>query len=275
LREGGGKNEITTGSYLAIKFALTQNVRRILSAKDYCLPRYNLIRKNSGIKTILLFATFFFCFLSQSFAQSSSCSGTKSCFGGQISVSCDAECPTCVVKCLNDSLVACGVSCPTPTPRRQCSPKCCMPKQNLNCDDGKFRPYGTKTCISCLDTGVNKCNNETGYATECSAGYYLTSETCSLCPTGNSCSGGTNQPVLCDAGTYAAAGSTSCSSCAAGTYSAAGSDVCDSCGAGVATCNAETGAALSCETSYKLENGACVYCTGGICIDRQRPGILL
>jgi hypothetical protein len=82
------------------------------------------------------------------------------------------------------------------------------------CATGKYRNSVGTTCASCSNypSPVTACNPTTGAATECAAGYYLNSGTCSICPAGNSCAGGTSQPVLCAPGTYAAAGSTSCSS---------------------------------------------------------------
>ncbi|MDR2337422.1 MAG: hypothetical protein LBE20_02090, partial [Deltaproteobacteria bacterium] len=168
-------------------YFIVHDVKKLSDISDYSRKLFLQIYENLWIKNILLCFVAFFISLGSHiyfpqlvYSQSSTCSGTKSCFGGAFIVGCNDMCPTCYMRCANGSFVACGESCPanSSAPRRKCSSKCCMSKPDLTCDDGKYRPYGTKICVSCLDSGVSKCNNETGEATECTAGNKLSSGKC-------------------------------------------------------------------------------------------------
>ncbi|MDR2337661.1 MAG: hypothetical protein LBE20_03300, partial [Deltaproteobacteria bacterium] len=133
-------------------------------------------------------------------------------------------------------------------------------------------------------------------ATACAAGNYLDVASCSSCPAGSSCAGGSNAPAQCAAGSYAAAGATSCASCAAGMktctspngyastcsagyykngnactacaagkYSTDGNTAtsCTSCAAGMKTCTSPNGYASTCSAGYYKNGNACTACAAG------------
>ena len=103
--------------------------------------------------------------------------------------------------------------------------------------NGTGTVYNGQQEIFNLISGTN--TSVTLYAkwTKCSAGTYLS---------GNSC-------VQCSAGYYSAAGANNCSACAAGQYSGVGAASCTACGAGTYS----TGASSSCSTCT-----AGYYCPG-------------
>ena len=119
------------------------------------------------------------------------------------------------------------------------------------CPDGTYSEAGASSCsVGCIDesnctkgTGVNtmacnaahKCEIET-----CSAGYYLTSGSCVICP----------------AGSYAAVGSTECSACADGSISPAGSAECTTCTSGYEYNHIVC--LPSCPTGYEPVGNACI-----------------
>ena len=98
-----------------------------------------------------------------------------------------------------------------------------------------------------------------GHGIICSSGEYLAQgqSTCSTCPAGSACDGGTFEVsttsdqgrTQCSAGTYAAAGSSSCTNCVAGTYSAAGAGSCTVCAGGKTSSAGATSCGTNCSNS--------------------------
>ena len=104
------------------------------------------------------------------------------------------------------------------------------------------------TCIACSTAFPNckTCSNYMSLCSKCNPGYYLSSNSCQLCPLGLYCEDGLRKES-CPAGTYSTAtgatSSSTCTTCPSGSYCEGGSSI-ESCPAGTYS---EQGAS-KCET---------------------------
>ncbi|MBP3615950.1 MAG: hypothetical protein J6J27_03485 [Alphaproteobacteria bacterium] len=151
------------------------------------------------------------------------------------------------------------------------------------CPTGQWAVAGSKSCTSCLTTGVATCDSKTGKVLSCQTGYnllngacskpavtaascvagqYFNGTSCVSCAAGKYSSAGASSCSACSAGTYSVAGSSTCSACSAGTYSAAGASSCSACSAGTYSV-AGSSSCLTCPTgTWSSSNaGSCSNCT--------------
>ena len=99
--------------------------------------------------------------------------------------------------------------------------------------------------------------------TKCSAGTYLSGNTCTACPAGKYSAAGSSNCSTCAAGTYSAAGSSSCSNCAAGTYSTGGAASCTTCTAGYYCPGGTNRQQCSAGTYSAAGSSSCSNCAAG------------
>ena len=83
--------------------------------------------------------------------------------------------------------------------------------------------------------------------TKCTAGTYLSGNTCKTCAAGTYSSDAADSCLNCAAGKYSKAGASSCSNCAAGKWSNVGSSSCK----------------LDCDAGYACKDGSRTQCTAG------------
>ena len=130
--------------------------------------------------------------------------------------------------------------------------------------------YGNQESVVNLSTSNNATVTLYAKWTKCSAGTYLSGNSCVACSAGYYSAAGASACTKCSAGYFSGSGASSCSACSAGTYSGAGASSCTSCPAGkysgsaassCSNCAAgkySTGGASSCSTCT-----AGYYCPGG------------
>ena len=120
--------------------------------------------------------------------------------------------------------------------------------------NGTGTVYNGQQEIFNLISGTN--TSVTLYAkwTKCSAGTYLSGNSCVQCSAGYYSAAGANNCSACAAGQYSGVGATSCTACRAGTYSTGASSSCSTCTAGY-YCPGNSNR-VSCPSGYTSASGA-------------------
>ncbi|XP_023933458.1 uncharacterized protein LOC106181652, partial [Lingula anatina] len=135
-------------------------------------------------------------------------------------------------------------------------------------------------CGLCIANTRGACNCETDCASNCPAGTHWNNGSCSECPQGYYCPGGSTSMQACPAGTYnfqtSQIARANCTDCPAGSYSfAAGSVSCDECPAGKA-CPIGTSVPTDCSSGQYALNGSasCENCPAGFkCPEPYEPPV--
>ena len=222
----------------------------------------------------------------------STCSGITSCPASQYLSA--GACVTCTAGNYCTGGAAPQTACPSATPISSAgatSATQCTATPLTSCPAGQYLSSGS--CLTC--TAGNYCTGGTSGQTACpsatpvspagsttlaqctatpivtcTAGQYLVAGSCTNCPAGSYCTGGTSGSTTCPVNTFCPAGSPSFQNCVAGTISPAGSTSATQCT--TPTCPNGATNAIACDScpsgKYLLANNctACnagFYCTGG------------